>query len=166
MEAVARRAGVARMTVYHQFRSKRGLLEALFDHLAARGLVERLQAAFGQARPLDALAELVAAFAGFWTSDRLVLRRIRGLAALDPDFEQGVRARDERRRDALRAILARLPREHSRPTARSLEEAVDVLHTLTSFETFDALAGSTRSPEEVLPLVQRLARAALGLNPS
>jgi hypothetical protein len=35
---------------------------------------------------------------------------------------------------------------------------------LTSFESFDALAGATRSPEEVAPLIQRLAHAALGLD--
>ena len=37
IDAVARRAGVARMTIYNQFESKAGLLEALFDSLAARG---------------------------------------------------------------------------------------------------------------------------------
>jgi AcrR family transcriptional regulator len=37
IDAVARRADVARMTVYYQFGSKRGLLEALFDALAASG---------------------------------------------------------------------------------------------------------------------------------
>src|SRR5262249_41632805 len=42
MDAVAQKAGVARMTVYHQFGSKRELLEALFDHLAGRSLVTRL----------------------------------------------------------------------------------------------------------------------------
>ena len=36
MEAVARQAFVARMTVYHQFGSKIGLLEALCDSLAGR----------------------------------------------------------------------------------------------------------------------------------
>src|SRR2546430_11163673 len=37
VDAVARRAGVARMTVYHQFGSRRGLLEALFDSFAVGG---------------------------------------------------------------------------------------------------------------------------------
>jgi hypothetical protein len=36
------------------------------------------------------------------------------------------------------------------------------LHTaLASFETFDNLAGATRSPDEVVALVCRLAQAAL-----
>jgi AcrR family transcriptional regulator len=71
VDAVAGQAGVARMTVYNQFGSKTGLLEALFDDLAARGLVGRLRAAFGRPEPREALADLIAAFAGFWHSDRI-----------------------------------------------------------------------------------------------
>jgi AcrR family transcriptional regulator len=164
IDAVASQAGVARMTVYYQFGSKRGLLEALFDNLAARGLVERLRLAFCLPDPLGALDELIAAFAGFWACDRLVHRRIRALTALDPDFEQAVQARDERRREGLRVILGRLTNGPGKPGEESFDEAVDVLHSLTSFESFDALAGTTRGPEEVVALVRRLARAALGLD--
>src|SRR5437660_2774306 len=42
IEAVARRADVARMTIYHQFGSKWGLLEALCDSLAVTGEMEQL----------------------------------------------------------------------------------------------------------------------------
>ena len=42
IEAVARRADVARMTIYHQFGSKMGLLEALCDSLAVTGEMEQL----------------------------------------------------------------------------------------------------------------------------
>jgi AcrR family transcriptional regulator len=162
VDAVAAQAGVARMTVYNQFGSKMGLLEALFDDLAARGLVGRLRAAFGQPEPRQALAELVAAFAGFWQSERVVIRRIRGLAAIDTDFEQAVRARDERRRDALRGVVGRLAQADNKPSPDAQDEVIAVLHTLTSFETFDNLAGATRSPQDVVPLVCRLAGAVLG----
>ena len=37
VDSVARYAGVARMTVYYQYGSKRGLLEAVYDDIAARG---------------------------------------------------------------------------------------------------------------------------------
>lgn len=164
IDAVARQAGVARMTVYYQFGSKLGLLEALFDDLAARGLVGRLPAAFAQAEPLSALSEFVTAFTHFWASDRLVMRRVRALAALDPDFEQAVRARDERRREGLRVIVGRLVEKYWRPAPESLDDVVNILHTLTSFETFDALAGSERSPEDIGPVVERLARAVLRLD--
>jgi AcrR family transcriptional regulator len=163
VDAIARQAGVARMTVYYRFGSKVGLLEALCDDLAARGLIERLGAAFGRPEPRDALAAFIATFGHFWASDRLILRRLRALGTLDPELEQALRARDERRREGLRVLVRRLKAKHGLPGARSVAEAVGVLHTLTSFETFDNLAGSTRGPEDVTPLVQRLALAALGL---
>jgi len=163
MEAVASRAAVARMTVYHQFGSKIGLLEALCDSLAASGGMEQLATAFRQAEPLDALMEYITVFSHFWNADRLVLRRLRGLAALDLDFEQVVRARDERRRQGLFVLVRRLVGKYTPPVKEALEETVDVLYTLISFECFDTLAGPTRSLEEVAPVVQRLAKAALGL---
>jgi AcrR family transcriptional regulator len=164
IDAVARKADVARMTVYHQFGSKIGLLEALCDSLAIYGGMEQLATAFRRAEPLDALDEFIAVFGRFWQSDRLVTHRLRGLAALDPDFEQVIRARDERRRQGLRVIVQRLVAQHGRPAPKALDEAVDVLYTLISFECFDILAGPTRSIEEVVPVVQRLAHAAIGLN--
>ncbi len=164
IDAVARQADVARMTVYHQFGSKVGLLEALSDSLAARGGMEQLANAFRQPDPLDALDEYITVFGRFWQSDRLVTRRLRALSALDPDFEQVVRARDERRREGLRVIVHRLVEKYGRPAPETFDEAVNVLYTLISFECFDTLAGPSRSIEEVSPVVQGLARAALGLN--
>ena len=161
MEAVARQAGVARMTVYYQFGSKVGLLEAVYDDLAQRGLVAFLPAVFEAADALQGLDELVAAFGRFWASDRLLIRRLRALAALDPVFE-GARARDERRRDLFRGIVGRITDEHGRPEAASAGQLVAILTALASFETFDAIAGEDRSPDDVVPLVQWLSRLALG----
>jgi hypothetical protein len=64
----------------------------------------------------------------------------------------------------LRVILRRVAAQYGRPDPPSFDEAVDILFTLTSFETFDTLAGPDRSPEEVTPLVDQLARAALLLD--
>jgi AcrR family transcriptional regulator len=164
IDAVARQADVARMTVYHQFGSKIGLLEALCDSLAASGGMEQLAAAFRQPEPLAALDEYITVFGHFWESDRLVTRRLRGLAALDADFEQVIRARDERRRMGLGVIVQRLADKQGRPAPAALDEIVNVLYTLVSFETFDMLAGPTRTIEEVTPVVRRLARAALSLD--
>ena len=160
MDAVAVCAGVSRMTVFNQFGSKGGLLEALFDDLAARGLVERLRASFAESDPREALEALVAAFGGFWTSDRIVIRRVRGLASIDADFELAVRARDERRREGLRTIVGRLAKKYHKPSPAVREEVIAMLHTLTSFETFDNLAGLSRDPDDVVAQVCRLVRAA------
>ena len=163
IDAVAHNADVARMTVYHQFGSKIGLLEALSDSLAAHGGMEQLAGAFSRPDPLDALDEYITVFSRFWGSDRLVMRRLRALAALDPDFEHVIRSRDERRRQGLRVLVGRLAGQRRRPAPEALDEAIDVLFTLTGFECFDTLAGPTRSIQEAAPVMQRLARAALGL---
>jgi AcrR family transcriptional regulator len=164
IDAVARQADVARMTVYHQFGSKIGLLEALSDSLAAHGGMEHLADAFRRPEPLDALDEYITVFSRFWSADRLVMRRLRALAALDPDFEHVIRTRDEWRRQGLRVIVQRFAEKHGRPAPEALDEAINVLFTLIGFECFDTLAGPTRSIEEVAPMMQRLARAALGLD--
>jgi AcrR family transcriptional regulator len=164
IDAVARRADVARMTIYHQFGSKIGLLEALCDSLAIYGGMEQLASVFRRPDSLDVLREYIRVFGHFWQSDRLVTRRLRGLAALDPDFEQVIRARDERRRQGLRVIVQRLVEQHGRPASSASDNVVDVIYTVTSFECFDILAGPTRSLEDVVPMIQQLACAALDLN--
>jgi len=163
IDAVAHQADVARMTVYHQFGSKIGLLEGLCDSLAASGGMEQLATAFRQTEPLDALREYLLVFSRFWDVDRLVMRRLRALAALDPEFEHVIRTRDEWRRRGVSVIAERLVECHFLSPGDALDTTVDILLTLSSFETFDTLAGPTRSMEEVAPLVYRLARAALKL---
>jgi AcrR family transcriptional regulator len=162
IDAVARGADVARMTVYHQFTSKLGLLEALFDELARRGGLERLPALFTQADPVAALQEFVAVFCGFWQSDRIVLRRLRAAAALDPELEAALRARDERRRRGLRVLVGRLIQARGGEET-GVDDTVDLLEALTGFETYDLLA-QTRPPDAVVAVVLRGARAVLGLS--
>jgi AcrR family transcriptional regulator len=163
IDAVARLAGVARMTIYYQYNSKVGLLEAVCDSLAASGGMGQLAGAFRLAEPREALLEFVAVFGGFWDTDRPVTRRLRGLGALDPEIAQVLHARDERRRTGAGVIVQRLTEWYGRPIVEAQGEAIDILFTLTSFETFDTLAGATREIKEVTPSVQRLARAALGV---
>lgn len=164
IDAVARQADVARMTVYHQFGSKVGLLEALCDSLAASGGMQQMAAAFSQEGSLDALAQYLLLFGRFWNTDRSVMRKLRALAVLDPDFEQVIRTRDGWRRRGVSVIARRIVEQHTLPPGKTLDEVIDILFTLSSFETFDTLASATRSMEEVAPLIFQLARAALSLN--
>ena len=75
IDAVAERANVARMTVYHQFGSKPGLIAALFDDLATRGGIGRLPEAFMASDPMAGLEILVQVFMHLWESERLVIQR-------------------------------------------------------------------------------------------
>jgi AcrR family transcriptional regulator len=155
VDAVARRADVARATVYYQFGSKSGLLEALCDTLAERGGMTELSRAFTAADPDEALRLLVGAFAQFWNTDRAVMRRLRALAALDPDVAAVLAARDERRRTALRTLLDR------RADVPDPAHALRAAHMLTSFETYDALLSSGQTRGDAVSTVVELITSAI-----
>jgi AcrR family transcriptional regulator len=163
VEAVARAAGVARMTVYYQFGSRIGLLEALFDSLASHQGADQLVAAIQRPDPLEGLAQFIESLAHFWNSDRPIVRRLQGLAAIDPDFEAVWQAREALRRQGLHTLVERIAHARGHPPADAIEETVDVLYALVAFETFHAIAGTTRAFEQVAPVVYRLALAGLGL---
>lgn len=88
VDAVATAAGVARATIYNQFGSRAGLLEALYDDLARRGGMFELGEVFRIENPLDALGEFVRAFGHFWTIDRILIRRLHGLNTLDAEMAE------------------------------------------------------------------------------
>jgi AcrR family transcriptional regulator len=161
VEEVARRAGVARMTVYYQFGSLGGLLEGLCDSLAIAGGMNHLADAFRQPDPLEAMDRFIAVFMGFWQSDRPVLRGLGALAVLDPEFALVLDERSGWRRKGVRVLLERLAKQTGRPKAKEMEDAADLLYTLTSFSTYDTLAGPKRSREQVTALIQRLVRQVL-----
>ncbi|HEY2578740.1 MAG TPA: TetR/AcrR family transcriptional regulator [Streptosporangiaceae bacterium] len=163
IDAVAQHADVSRATVYYQFHSKAGLLEALFDSLGASGGMTGLADAFRRNDPLTALDDYIAVFGRFWGSDRVLHRRLRGLAALDPDLGEALQARQEWRRRGATTLVTRLTAGLGTPPATRQPDAIDMLFTITGFETFDSLAGPDKTPEAVVPLVQHLARAAITL---
>ena len=161
IDAVARRAGVARMTIYNQFESKAGLLEALFDSLALRGPLGQMADIFKQPDVLVALDEYVAMFGRFWTVNRRAHRRLRAAALHDDELAAAMERRNERRRRGITELLRRLD-DKAQPSIPR-DEVVNVLYVLLSFETFNALAGERRTPEDVTPIVRRLVRGVLGL---
>src|SRR6267154_1285856 len=65
LEGVAKAAGVTRLTVYNQFGSRRGLLEAVFDDIAREGGLHRIVDAMAMADPRGALDRMVGIFCGF-----------------------------------------------------------------------------------------------------
>lgn len=159
VDAVARRAGVARATVYYQFSSKPGLLETVCDDLAEAGGLADLADAFTQADAGEAWRRFVAAFGRFWDADRPVMRRLRALAQLDPEVAAVIAARDERRRHGIAVLLDRLFGDSVGVEARAA--IARRLLALTSFETFDTLAGDERSLRDVIPDVVEMSEAVL-----
>lgn len=165
MDAVAKRSGVARMTVYHHFGSKGNLLEALFDRAASEHGLRRLGDAMANSDPRESLDEIVAVFASFWSGERVMVRRLLAFAALDPEVHEALSERQERRRYLATALVRRSQQRYGTPSPRAESDAINALFMLTGFESFDALAGEERDPQAVAPIVRQLALAALGLAP-
>jgi AcrR family transcriptional regulator len=141
IDAVAERADVARMTIYHQFGSKPGLIAALSDDLASRGGIGRLPEAFMAADPRSGLEILVQVFMHLWESERLVVQRLRALSALDPEFADH-EDRNQRRRQAISVVLRRL-----NPVPADLDDKADLLTAMTSFESYETLAAGGRDAD-------------------
>src|SRR3979411_422328 len=108
IESVAKQAGVTRLTVYNQFGSRRGLLEAVFYHLARRGRPHRIGDAVVDPDPRHGLRLLVEIFCEFWSGDPAV-GRLHEAMALDSEFAQALAARNERRRRDVAPLAERPP---------------------------------------------------------
>jgi AcrR family transcriptional regulator len=150
LEAVAREAGVTRLTVYNAFESKRGLLEAVFDSMARQGGLFELPSVFAEPDTGKALSRLVSVFCRFWASHRKVLPKFSAVAKLDDEIAQSLKQRSERRRQVLTALIGRIASDQNQT------DLVDVLFALTSFEMFDALSVRRRSDTAVEALIQKL----------
>jgi AcrR family transcriptional regulator len=161
LDAVARRSGVARMTVYYQFGSLHGLVEGICDSLAVAGGMNHLADAFRNPDPVGALDQFVAVFMRFWESDREVRRGLGAMAVLDPDIAAVLEERSGWRRKALQVLLGRIAKQTGRPKPKEMEDAVDLVYMLTGFYTYDSLAGPKRTLEQIPMMVQQLARQVL-----
>jgi AcrR family transcriptional regulator len=152
LDGVARQAGVTRLTVYNQFQSKRGLLEAVFDDLARRGGLSELPQVFAEADPDAAIRRFVTVFCRFWTAHATMLPKFSAVTKLDDEVAASLRPRSERRRHALTVLVGRLTAVDD---SRNLD-LVDLLFALTSFEMFALLSERNRSPAAVEALIQEL----------
>jgi AcrR family transcriptional regulator len=155
IDAVAEQADVARMTVYHQFGSKPGLIAALSDDLASRGGIGGLPRAFMAPDPMAGLEILVQVFMHLWESERLVIQRLRALSTLDPDFRDH-EDRNQRRRQAIAVLLGRLS-----PPLGDLDDNADLLTAMTTFESYETLAAGGRDADAAARLISAAARQLL-----
>ena len=160
MESLAKASGVTRQTIHNLFGTRTGVLEALFDQIALAGGIEQMRDAMTASSPEAMLVGFIQVFSAFWAKDRMLLRRIHGIAAIDPEFGKAVHARNQRRQMAAARVMDRLD---GRARGEERQARVACLVALSSFEFFDALAessGSTESAEELLPWLIRKALLA------
>ena len=156
LEAVAKAAGVTRLTVYNQFGSRRAVLEAVFDQVALRGGLHRLAEAVAQPDPRAAIGQVVTIFCDFWSSDRGAIGLLHAAGTDNQEFAASVTARNERRRRLFAAVVRRIDMA---PKAR--RDLVDTLFALTSFAFFAQLTSAGRSAASAERIIQELARDAV-----
>ena len=145
--AVARRAGVSRITIYNQFGSKAGLLRELAVGAHSRPPGD----APVPADPRDQLRARISESCAAWSSDPPLFRRLPRMAEMEIEKAIGDRAIAERLAAA----------DHLRPGC-SLKEAEDVIGAITSFEVFDRLhKDGRRSQSAVVEILIRLASTVL-----
>lgn len=160
LDAVAKKAGVTRLTVYNQFGSRRALLEAVFDDMAERGGLHRIREAMANPDPLMALRLIVAIFCDFWSVHRGALWRLHATSATDPELEESLRARNQRRRHLLSVLVDRVI-EGGDKRPEVVTELVDVLFALTSVGFFWELTVGGRKTDAACRLIQALAADAV-----
>lgn len=165
LEAVAKAAGVTRLTVYNQFGSRRAVLEAVFDVVAVRGGLHRLAEAMTDPDPHAALVRIIAIFCAFWSFDPGALGLLHAVGSGNPEFAESVSARNERRRKLLAGVVRRIAGDtavqHAALRPKAQRDLVDVLFALTSFAFFSQLTTGGRSADAACRMVQELAQDAV-----
>lgn len=138
--AIARKAGVSRITVYNRFGSKRSLLAGLAP--AAR------PAPPPAATPREQLHRAIVDACSRWAQDPGLYRHLP--AAAEPDVELA------------RELADRLAQTDALRPGCSIKEAEDVIAIVTSFAVFDRLHhGGRRSSATVAEVLHRLAATVL-----
>ena len=160
LESVAKSAHVTRLTVYNQFGSRRALLEAVFDDRAERGGLNKIAGALSSPNAEEGLQSLIRIFCEFWSSDEAAIARLHAAGPPDAEFAESIRARNERRRHAISALVTRIVGNDAAKD-RKVREAIDTLFALTSFQFFISLRESLHSKDEVCAIIQRLTNDTL-----
>jgi AcrR family transcriptional regulator len=161
LDAVAKRAGVTRMTVYNQFGSRSALLVEVFDTLIERDAFSKMPATFQEPDAGKAFDMLVAILGRFYTDNRALMLRMAAAAGTDPELDEAIRSRNLRRRRAVETLVQRIADTHKPAVAPT--ELVNTLDVLLNFSTFNGIAGPSRTPKAVVPHIRRMIRGVLGL---
>ena len=150
VEEVARQAGVARSTVYLLFGSRSGLFDALARFLRDSAGFDALVAASRLPDAMDNLRASQRAAVAMYAQLPDLARALFTLAAIDPDAVAAVAAIEDGRRPGMERLANALAAQGYLREDVALEEAVDILTVITSFQAFDELFRGSGLPAETV----------------
>jgi AcrR family transcriptional regulator len=140
LDEIAERAGVSRQTIYVHFGSKRGVLQALAEHIEresyGRGMLEGAREVES---PIHTIYNGIADQMKFFSNNWPLLRNFEAQAAHDPDFRAVWQDRLQERWNAIRWLLEAVATDGHIAEGWSLDEATDWLWSLTNFRLYDEL---------------------------
>ena len=163
IDEVARRARVARTTVYLVFGSRAGLFDALATELWTRAGLPELTEAVAHPDAREHLRGGMRAGVEIFAALRDVAVALFSMSALDPESVGGAIVRlEERRWGGMEHLARRLRDQDLLRSDVTVEEAAEVLWVLTSFASFDALYTDRGLPvEEVARILDATAARTL-----
>lgn len=139
MGAVARRAGVARSTLYATYLSMGGLVGAVIMDASIRAGFDRVLELFNLPDAAEAMRRAVPEGARMYAVDYELTRRVRVLARLEPTVMSGLVIGEEMRAGGMRYQAERLAAQAKLRPEVTTEDAARLLWLLTSFETYESL---------------------------
>ena len=165
MAAIAKESGLTRQTVHNLFGAKVDVIEALFDDIAYRAGMQNMRAIMQSSDPARMTGEYLRLMVTLWSQDRVLIQRVHGLRAIDPELGAALDRRDQRKKMVIGKILGVL--EKDRGSALSRDERQyhqSILYAFTSFEVYEQLAQILVSVDAVSEVVLRTVSRALNLD--
>jgi AcrR family transcriptional regulator len=140
LDEVAATAGVSRSTIYVSFGSRSGLFHAFAEDLWERAGLAELTAAVASEDAREHLRGGLRAASRMLASELQTFRVLFAMSRADPDSVGGVVVtKEEHRRGGMVHLAKRLAEDGALRDDVTVEQAVDLLWMLCSFEAFDLL---------------------------
>lgn len=160
---VAELARVSRSTIYADFGSRSGLFDAFVVDLWQRTGLGALGRAVKAANARDHLREGIRAASRMKGQELSVYRVLHAMDRLDPESAGGaVRSMETDRRAGMQSLAEHLERDGELREGLTVEEAIDALWVLTSFESLDLLVtGRGLTVDEAIGTLVEMAERAV-----
>jgi AcrR family transcriptional regulator len=139
IQAIAKRAGVTRPTVYQQFGSLNELLLAVLNDALERADVRTVRKALQDRDAARATRGVIRGSCRFWDSGSPLFGRIKGLALFDESAAHVDKLKEQVRWGHIENLAGRLWNDGLLRPGLSRKDAADRLYLLTSFELFERL---------------------------